>query len=112
MTMRLYLEEDSMRHAPVRAIRSRGVDVSTALEAGMLERQDEHHLAYATAQGRALCSFNNGIPYAMPPLRLWQISPKALAGSPTRNSGSFCALPKARRPSFKVMLMCRRTRGT
>ena len=54
MTIRLYLEEDSMRHALVRALRSRGVDVLTALEAGMIDRVDERHLEYATAQGRAL----------------------------------------------------------
>src|SRR5574341_1123414 len=58
MTIRLYLEEDSMRHALVRALRSRGVDVITALEVGMIERQDEPHLEYATAQGRVLYSFN------------------------------------------------------
>jgi hypothetical protein len=44
MTIRLSLEEDSMRHALARALRSRGVDVITALEAGMSERQDEPHL--------------------------------------------------------------------
>jgi len=60
MTIRLYLEEDSMRHALVRALRSRGVDAITALEAGMIERLDEHHLEYATAQGRVLYSFNVG----------------------------------------------------
>ena len=47
-----------MRHALVRALRSRGVDVLTALEAGMIERQDERHLEYATTQGRVLYSFN------------------------------------------------------
>jgi hypothetical protein len=57
MTIRLYLEEDSMRHALVRALRSRGVDVLTALEAGMIDRVDEIHLEYATAQGRVLYSF-------------------------------------------------------
>jgi len=60
MTIRLYLEEDSMRHALVRALRSRGVDAITALEAGMIERLDEHHLEYATAQERVLYSFNVG----------------------------------------------------
>lgn len=60
MTIRLYLEEDSMRHALVRALRARGVDVITALEAGMIEREDRDHLDYATAQGRVLYSFNVG----------------------------------------------------
>jgi len=45
---------------PVQAIRARGVDVITALDAGMIERADEEHLDYATAQGRVLYSFNAG----------------------------------------------------
>jgi endonuclease V-like protein UPF0215 family len=60
MTLRLYLEEDSMRRALIRALRARGVDVTTALEAGMVERDDRDHLDYATVQGRVLYSFNIG----------------------------------------------------
>jgi hypothetical protein len=44
MKIRLYVDEDSMRHALVEALRARGVDVLTALEAGMIERKDEEHL--------------------------------------------------------------------
>ena len=44
----------------VQAVRARGVDVITALDAGMIERADEEHLDYATAQGRVLYSFNAG----------------------------------------------------
>ena len=58
MTIRLYLEEDSMRHALVRALCARGVDVVTALEVGMIECKDRDHLDYATAQGCILYSFN------------------------------------------------------
>ena len=32
----------------------------TALDAGMIEREDAEHLDYATEQGRILCSFNVG----------------------------------------------------
>ncbi|MGH2354361.1 MAG: DUF5615 family PIN-like protein [Chloroflexota bacterium] len=60
MTIRLYIDEDSMRHALVRALRTRTVDVVTALDAGMVARVDETHLEYATAQGRALFSYNVG----------------------------------------------------
>ena len=60
MTIRLYFDEDSMWHALIIALRARGVDVQTALEATMIERADEAHLAFATAQGRVLCSFNVG----------------------------------------------------
>jgi uncharacterized protein with PIN domain len=58
MTIRLYIDEDSMRSALVRALRARGVDVLTALEAGMIERSDEEHLEYAAGEGRVLYSFN------------------------------------------------------
>ncbi len=60
MTIRLYLDEDSMRQALVQALRARGVDVMTALEAHMIDRADEEHLDYATVQGRVLYSFNVG----------------------------------------------------
>jgi hypothetical protein len=60
VTIRLYFDEDSMWQALVTALRARGIDVQTALEAMMIERADEDHLVYATAQGRVLCSFNVG----------------------------------------------------
>jgi len=60
VTIRLYFDEDSMRHALVHVLRARGIDVQTALDAEMIERADEDHLAFATAQGRVLCSFNVG----------------------------------------------------
>jgi len=49
-----------MHRGLVRALRARGVDVITALDAGMIERKDEEHLNYATEQGRVLCTFNVG----------------------------------------------------
>jgi len=60
MTIRLYVDEDAMDQDLVRALRVRGVDVTTALEAGMIARDDKDHLEYATRQGRALYSFNVG----------------------------------------------------
>jgi hypothetical protein len=42
----------------VRGLRARGIDILTAIEARMLQRSDEDHLGFATAQGRALYSFN------------------------------------------------------
>lgn len=47
-----------MRHALVKVLRARGVDVLTALEAGMIERDDAEHMAYAATQGCCLFSFN------------------------------------------------------
>ena len=52
--IRLYMDEDSMDRALVRALRARGMDVTTAVDEGMIERRDAEHLDYATAQGRVL----------------------------------------------------------
>lgn len=58
--LRLYMDEDSIDQALIRGLRSRGVDVLTADEAGMMERKDPEHLAYAAAERRVLCTFNVG----------------------------------------------------
>lgn len=55
---RLYLDEDSMRRSLVFGLRARNVDVLTALEAEMVNRGDQDHLAAATASGRVLYTFN------------------------------------------------------
>ena len=47
-----------MRRSLDRALRARGIDVITALDAGVIGRTDEQQLEYATTQGRALYSFN------------------------------------------------------
>ena len=57
-TLRLYIDEDSMDRALLRALRARGVDVITALEEGMIEREDTEHLEYAITQGRVLYTCN------------------------------------------------------
>ena len=56
--VRLYIDEDSMSRAFVRALRSRNVNVLTALEAGMIERADLEHLVFATKHTRVLYTFN------------------------------------------------------
>lgn len=58
MQIRLYLDEDTMDADLVEALRIRGVDVTTAKEAGMIRRMDDEHLMFAAAAGRALYSFN------------------------------------------------------
>ncbi len=58
MKICLYVDEDAMDEDLIYALRIRGVDIMTALEADMIERNDQEHLDYATAQGRALYSFN------------------------------------------------------
>ncbi|GAG18695.1 unnamed protein product [marine sediment metagenome] len=44
----------------MQTLRARNVDVITALDAGMIEREDAEHLDYATEQGCVLCTFNVG----------------------------------------------------
>jgi hypothetical protein len=44
----------------VQALRLRGVDVETALEAGMTNHPDDEHLAHASAAGRVIYTFNVG----------------------------------------------------
>ena len=44
----------------VRGLRSRGIDVLTAAEAGLIRRSDETQLAFATDRDRSLYSFNVG----------------------------------------------------
>lgn len=47
-----------MRHSLVRALRARGVEVTTALDEGMIECDDAEHLDYATIQGCVVYTFN------------------------------------------------------
>lgn len=54
----LYIDEDSSDRAMVSALRSAGCDVLTANEAGMTERLDSEHLAFATEQRRILVTQN------------------------------------------------------
>jgi len=45
MKIRLYLDEDAMDSDLVHALRMHGVDVTTALDEGLIERYDHDHLA-------------------------------------------------------------------
>jgi len=49
-----------MQEALVKALRTRGLDAITALEVGMIDRDDAEHLDYATTNGSVLFSFNVG----------------------------------------------------
>jgi hypothetical protein len=60
VTVRLYFDEDTVRHALVEALRKRGVDVVTPLDVGMIQKTDEEQLEYAAPQGRTLYTFNMG----------------------------------------------------
>lgn len=60
MRIKLYLDEDAMDRDLAEALRQRGVDVLTALEAGMIACPDNDHLEFAASQDRVLYSFNVG----------------------------------------------------
>ena len=55
---RLYLDEDAMRRSLVFGLRARHVDVITAADADMVNRDDDDHLLAAAGFGRALYSYN------------------------------------------------------
>jgi len=54
---RLYFDEDADARL-AEALRRRGYDVETTVEAGLLEASDEQQLAYAVSQQRALVTHN------------------------------------------------------
>lgn len=58
MKIALYVDEDSQDSTLMRALRSRGVDVIAASEAGMKGRSDDEQLQWSTTHARVLYSCN------------------------------------------------------
>jgi len=58
MKIRFYLDEDSSDGDLIQALRARGIDVTSAFEANMIEREDLDHLEHASREGRVIVSFN------------------------------------------------------
>ena len=56
--IRLYLDEDTISRSLIRALRARGVDILTAQDAALMGVPDSEQLAYATAEKRAIFTFN------------------------------------------------------
>ena len=56
--IKICVDEDAMDSDLVAALRSRGVTVITALDAGLAEKSDDEQLAFATERGCVLCTFN------------------------------------------------------
>ena len=83
--IRLYFDEDSMRRSLVRALRARGVDVITALDAGMIERDD----AERQQRGRGAEGLGGEPPCSPAPLLLCRVS---LCASSIIRSGSRCVV--------------------
>jgi hypothetical protein len=55
--VKLYLDEDTINRALIKALRSRNVDVLTAREADLVHVADRRHLEHATSLGRAVFTF-------------------------------------------------------
>lgn len=60
MTIRLYLDEDTVNRALLRALRTRGVDIESVLDANRTGYSDLEQLEYAAAHERVLYSYNVG----------------------------------------------------
>jgi hypothetical protein len=56
----LYLDEDTIKSALIKALRNADLDVLTAAEAERLGMSDEAQLIWATEQQRVIYSFNIG----------------------------------------------------
>jgi Domain of unknown function (DUF5615) len=54
----IYIDEDAMDSDLVAALRSRGVPVITALDAGLVGKPDDLQLAFAAEHGCVLYTFN------------------------------------------------------
>ena len=60
MEIRLYIDEDAMSRSLVRGLRSRGINVTTASEEGMVGQGDKEQLEYAKQNQRVFYTFNVG----------------------------------------------------
>jgi hypothetical protein len=56
--IRLHLDEDADAHALLRALRNRGLDVTSSRERGVLGSADEEQLDWAAQQGRVIYTYN------------------------------------------------------
>lgn len=58
--IRLYLDEDTIKGALIKALKNADLDVVTVADAGKLGDSDKEQLLWATEQERAIYSFNIG----------------------------------------------------
>lgn len=56
--MRLHLDEDADAHALLKALRDRGLDVSSSRELRLLRWTDEKQLAWAMSEARVIYTYN------------------------------------------------------
>jgi hypothetical protein len=55
---KIYIDEDAMDSDLVAALRSRGIPVITAMDAGLVGKSDNEQLAFAAEHGCVLYTFN------------------------------------------------------
>ncbi|MBI2766924.1 MAG: DUF5615 family PIN-like protein [Chloroflexi bacterium] len=60
MALRFYFDDDSAQTALLRALSAAGLDAIGPQSVEMRGRPDDEHLAFATGEGRVLCSSNMG----------------------------------------------------
>jgi hypothetical protein len=60
MPLRLYIDEDAMSRVLIRGLRSRGLDVTSALTEEKVGQSDDAQLEFAAKHGRVLYTFNVG----------------------------------------------------
>jgi len=58
LKLSLYLDEDAMSRTLVTALRARGVDLETVVEAGLEGEPDEVQMDRAASRGRVIYTFN------------------------------------------------------
>lgn len=58
--IRLYLDEDTIKGALIKALKNADLDVVTVADVGKLGDSDKEQLLWATEKGRAIYSFNIG----------------------------------------------------
>ena len=56
--MRLHLDEDADAHALLKALRDRGLDVTSSRELGLLRWSDEQQLTWAFQEARVIYTYN------------------------------------------------------
>ncbi len=56
--LRFYLDEDATANSLLRALRNRGMDVTSTIEKGLLAQTDEKQLEWAFRHQRVIYSFN------------------------------------------------------
>ncbi len=80
-----YYFDEHVANAITKGLRQRGVDVRTTGEAGLIGASDEQQLAFATEEGRVLCTNDDDFLRCTRPDRITRVS--SLYGNNTLPGG-------------------------